>query len=875
VFKLRIIILLVFLVALSIQAQDEVILPDIGDVPLAAKIQVTQDEDDPTTAIVTGEEGAVFPNAVVVVQNRYTADRQITTATVTGSFTTRLYGQNQTPYWVAAFQNFPSEDAINEAMGVTVYGEGDDNTFYVEADLGGNVPRYRISGTHQENSVSLNVEMDLVDDFPNIDDLEIKMELRQFPTGSMERNISISNEDIQVNNNQLRFQVKVMYEQNRNSNGLYFTAYVRSGNGDWQRWENSVLFGTSTENSLSYTFLSYDFSDGIQLPYQLGLSEDVRIYDIDYRVLRPDAYMLELVFPFEDYIPQSVSGELTYAIRKPSGETDTITAQILQSNRSIADGISQLMTNSDLLKSYPFDAYGDYEIYVIQQISYDNGELISQEALYRIRIAEKLYLSPTFMLGTPIVAGDNVSIGAYVIPPVPANVTVDIMTGEGVGAIKGQANLSGYFVGNSALATEVPYSLTYSATYVDTQGRLWSTEDVDMSGIFMSSESDLIHGRRGLAGYDGQQQAWFDSTIYPDNDRNAGRKPYFPYYAGDVAYVPDASDGGIVGGFFSSGTVVSPQGTLLDTNGIYYGLTGDDTFNQQVGMGVDGIRAGDYAFLFGHLATEETFGIYGALMVVEDEDAPARVLSPFMEKLTVFGQEVDMFFVPTGIRPAQVLELGETLAIVGQVAPTLPAEVTVTVTSPSGEQTRFTDTANAIGYFYSADNDMPLDEIGVWNIDIHTTYRGETPAGQLEPPYPEGNINYDIYVVPPDNPPLGDGEFMTETRKVTQTYALEIPDGWTEVRAFATVTTPSWILAQEELTVFPAGTSYTYNPMQLAQQYPNVELLDPAEGNHVADVVTLTLAMTGIDVDGNPAIRTRTYTILHDVTYTYDEAVIR
>ena len=65
---------------------------------------------------------------------------------MTGSFTTRLYGQKQTPYWVAAFQNFPSEDAINEAMGVTVYGEGDDNTFYVEADLGGNVPRYRISG---------------------------------------------------------------------------------------------------------------------------------------------------------------------------------------------------------------------------------------------------------------------------------------------------------------------------------------------------------------------------------------------------------------------------------------------------------------------------------------------------------------------------------------------------------------------------------------------------------------------------------------------------------------------------------------------------------------------------------------------------------
>lgn len=877
--KLKMIFVYLLLIAgLSVTAQDDLILPEVGDVPLAAKITVTQDADDPTTAIVTGEDGAVFPNAVVVVQNRYTADREITTATITGSFTTRLYGQNQTPYWISAFQNFPSEDAINEAMGVTVYGEGDDNTFYIEADLGGNVPRYRISGTRQTNSVLLDVEMDVTDNLLEFENLEMQIQLKQFVDDITSVSNVISTSQVQRADNQLRFTTEIDYDKNRFSNELYFIGYVRSEDGEWQRWENSVLFGTSSEDMPNHTVTLFDMSDGIVLPYELqvNISESVSSVVInDYIVLPPTTYALEISLKLDSILAHPIEGDLIYEIIRPSGVTDTFEVQVIQNNSPLNNKFIQLVTDNDLLKSYPFDEYGDYEIQLSRSLAFGNGELIEQESMYRIRIAEELYLSPTVLLNIPLQTDNTLYAGVHIIPPMPADVTINVITSQDLSIVTRQANEYGYFVGDS-ITDEHLYNLTFSATYEDAQGRLWSSNEMNLSGDFMPPELDLVYGRRGLFGYEGIQQAWFDTSIYPDDDYNAGRQPYSPYYARDVAYVPDAPDGGIVAGaWFSDVAVVSPQGMLLDINGIYSGLTGDDTFNQQIGMGVDGIRAGDYAFLFGHLTTEETFGIYGALMVVEDEDAPARVLSPFMDTLNVFGQEVDMFFVPTGIRPAQVLELGETLSIVGQVAPTLPAEVTVTVTSPSGERTRFTDLANAIGYFYSAENNMPLDQIGVWNIDIHTTYRGETSAGYLEPPYPEGDLNYDIYVVPPDNPPLGEGEFMTETRKVTQTYAMEIPEGWTDVRAFATVTTPSWILAHDELTVFPAGTSYTFNPTQLAQQYPNVELLDPAEGNHVADVVTLTLAMTGTDGDGNPAIRTRTYTMLHDVTYTYDEAVIR
>jgi len=930
--KIKTIIIYVLLLSgLSVIAQDDLILPEIGDVPLASKILVTQDADDPTTAIITGEEGAVFPNAVVVVQNRYTADREITTATVTGSFTTRLYGQKQTPYWIAAFQNFPSEDAINEAMGVTVYGEGDDNTFYVEADLGGNVPRYRISGEVNTTELgdgetlemSLGVELDVTDSLSDVDGLEFRLDMQLIEFEQTTPAPPITHTATQIGTtaeNKITFNLNFEFAPLFYAQAVpYFTGYVRTSNGEWERWEESTLLASpevsntvehtsylpmiiqrqdiSEENIIEWDLMRDIFHNG--LVGLLNVTEFPSENRVKLRgslnVFPPSTYPLE--FAIVDSSLSNISsvvwtGSVDVEIIHPSGARDEISAQILQAQTYLNNERVILTLDNPKFDLYPFDEYGDYVILFQVNLEIGNTSFFTQRA-FSLRIAETLYLSPSVLLGTPFEIDNTVALGGHVYPPVPAEILIGFASPTSVSA-EVTANRFGYFAVEPLLIDKSDmYSVSYVATYEDDLGRLWSSQQMITSSFVGNINSKIdINGKRGLKGYTGQQQAWFDTNTYPNDEVNSTRQPFAPYFSGDIAYVLDSFDGGIVPVLTSSYlptvyspystsilNMVSPNGMMRFATAFYLGLdtsiNGFDTFNQQIGMGVDGIREGDYAFLFGGIWAEEDTNIYGALMVVEDEDAPARVLSPFMDTLNVFGQEVDMFFVPTGIRPAQVLELGDTLSIVGQVAPTLPAEVTVTVTSPSGERTRFIDVANAIGYFYSAENDMPLDEIGVWNIDIHSTYSGETSAGQLEPPYPEGDLNYDIYVVPPNNPPLGDGQFMTETRKVTQTYPLEIPEGWTDVRAFATVTTPSWILSQEELTVFPAGTSYTYNPTQLAQQYPNVELLEPAEGNHVADVVILTLAMTGTDANGDTVIRTRTYTILHDVTYTYDEAVIR
>ena len=51
---------------------------------------------------------------------------------------------------------------------------------------------------------------------------------------------------------------------------------------------------------------------------------------------------------------------------------------------------------------------------------------------------------------------------------------------------------------------------------------------------------------------------------------------------------------------------------------------------------------------------------------------------------TLKGEEIDLFIHLTGVRPGSVLETGNTFALVGAIGPTLPAQVTYTVTAPDG-----------------------------------------------------------------------------------------------------------------------------------------------------------------------------------------------
>ena len=101
--------------------------------------------------------------------------------------------------------------------------------------------------------------------------------------------------------------------------------------------------------------------------------------------------------------------------------------------------------------------------------------------------------------------------------------------------------------------------------------------------------------------------------------------------------------------------------------------------------------------------------IYGAALSVIADPLAARVFPPGRGRaggadggalIALPNESHDMFFHPTGVQPGAVLVLGETASVAGQVAPTLPADVRVTITSPSGLVREFSAQANAVGAYF-------------------------------------------------------------------------------------------------------------------------------------------------------------------------------
>ncbi|MBI5668684.1 MAG: hypothetical protein HZC41_11815 [Chloroflexi bacterium] len=322
----------------------------------------------------------------------------------------------------------------------------------------------------------------------------------------------------------------------------------------------------------------------------------------------------------------------------------------------------------------------------------------------------------------------------------------------------------------------------------------------------------------------------------------------------------------------------------------------NDPFNGQAGTGISGSREGDYVFLYGGAVVRNDeagvhdASIYAALAITIDPDDPQgpRVFPPYRGTsgtsggalLVLNDQPVEMFFHPTGIQPGQTLTVGDTLAVAGQVAPTLPSTVAVTVTSPGGQVRQFAGTANAIGYFYNPANDVVVDEAGVWTVDITVQHEGQTSAGPVEPPLPTGGVlgtvggRFEVYVLPEDATALNwnDGAAdISIPAGFPYNFNVRFPVDWSDVQIYHTVTTPAYVLDMGPVRSGGAGFTYQYNPTNLSRVFPNLENNGEGDGAQASDIVTVTLVVTGTDANGRPQIQSRSFTILHDRLTTFDE----
>ncbi|HHS96966.1 MAG TPA: hypothetical protein ENK08_03580, partial [Chloroflexi bacterium] len=205
----------------------------------------------------------------------------------------------------------------------------------------------------------------------------------------------------------------------------------------------------------------------------------------------------------------------------------------------------------------------------------------------------------------------------------------------------------------------------------------------------------------------------------------------------------------------------------------------DDTYGYQIGEPANGDQPGDLKWEFGGAVfrvVSETnpineYAIYSSLWVLLphgcDSFGCARVTPPFQDALgasinggpiltmTVEGepQEIDMLFLPKGVRPGDVLEMGDVAAFSGHVGPPLDSRVTITVTSPSRVQRAHTWHANKIGWLYDPIFDFVVDEPGRWTVEVAVLHdRPYPPTGNTPASHNTGTVmgtrgQYEFYVV--------------------------------------------------------------------------------------------------------------------------------
>jgi hypothetical protein len=304
----------------------------------------------------------------------------------------------------------------------------------------------------------------------------------------------------------------------------------------------------------------------------------------------------------------------------------------------------------------------------------------------------------------------------------------------------------------------------------------------------------------------------------------------------------------------------------------------DDTYNYQPGNGSNGDLPNDFKFQFGgtvYRAPDQDFyhyGAYGSLWVMVPHNDPMgiRVMPPFQGNgggpsggpiMTLKGRDIDLFFHPTGLRPGSILEVGDKASIAGQFGPTLGSHLEVVITKPGGETTRIEGQANKIGYFYDPDQDFVVDSPGVYKVKVSAVYSGRTSAGQVQQPYPSGNVlgsrsgEFFFYVVEPHSEPLSTdiarSSFVQPGRESVPIDLFQT-DEIHDAQLYYTTVMPGFILEEG----ISDNLSYVYDARNLSKSFPNIDLED-GDARYGVDTITMSLLVAGEDSEGKAVYRAR------------------
>ena len=330
-------------------------------------------------------------------------------------------------------------------------------------------------------------------------------------------------------------------------------------------------------------------------------------------------------------------------------------------------------------------------------------------------------------------------------------------------------------------------------------------------------------------------------------------------------------------------------------NGGYWRL--DTLYDDQLSVGILGDLPNDFKFQYVGTVYRDLqaginlYGIQGSLWVFIPEDDPlgSRVMPPFAGPgnggwtreggpiLKLKGQDIHMFILPTGTMPGAVLEVGDTFRFAGHIAPTLNSKVAITVASPSGAKHLGSGQANQIGYYYDPADDFTVDEPGLWAVDVRVWHDGVCSGGQTVPPYPSGDVlgsengRYWFYVAPSTAPRLHIAQpqpgrlTLDVAGGAIQPIVISgrVPITLTQAVVDYTIVMPGFILAHGQAPVTNGGYAFTFDPVALHRDFPNLDLTgrESAEWPGLADTFTISLLLRGQDARGNVVYQANTITL--------------
>ncbi|MFQ5343123.1 MAG: FG-GAP repeat domain-containing protein, partial [Anaerolineae bacterium] len=334
--------------------------------------------------------------------------------------------------------------------------------------------------------------------------------------------------------------------------------------------------------------------------------------------------------------------------------------------------------------------------------------------------------------------------------------------------------------------------------------------------------------------------------------------------------------------------VVSEDGQ----NGGYWRL--DTLYDDQLGVGILGDQPNDFKFEYVGAVYRDTFASLrpalspaevtgletghneylgqgtGWIFIPDDDATGSRAMPPFAGPgnggwtteggplLTLKGKDIQIFILPTGVRPGAVLEVGDAFRFAGHLMPTLDSQVAVTVTAPSGVRHIGGGQANHVGYFYDPNDSFVVDEPGLWSVDVRVWHDGQCSGGATIPPYPSGDVlgsengRYWFYVVPASIPRLdvsspspGFLSFDGEVRPITITG--QAPAGLTDAVVDYTITMPGYILQHGQAPATNGAYTILFDPVKLHDDFPNLDLMgrDAFDRAGLADTFSIGLLLRG------------------------------